>query len=291
MGGPRHPTLKDALKKAIKLGLDLRGRHSPRPAGQHRRRGESRTRRRDRDAPDARPRTLGLGPVELPTDSSFTVTVTPQTDQAKLEETAKRFLPDWTYQHGGGKWVFALKDPSRRADRGQRRRPGPRDDPQPRRRVRRGRAADRPPGQGPHPGPAARASTIPKRVKDLIKNTAFLELSLVEKGPSTGGRPQGQYPGDQSQRSSEAKAVAGQPRALVLRRAEAGRHHGPRPQERPAVPGPVRIALGVLLPDGRAARRSSAPRRAPTSTSSSRSSSTTACSPRRTSRTASRSRA
>ena len=27
----------------------------------------------------------------------------------------------------------------------------------------------------------------PKRVKDLIKNTAFLELSLVEKGPSTRG--------------------------------------------------------------------------------------------------------
>ena len=75
-------------------------------------------------------------------------------DQAR--GAAKRFLPDWNYSTAGGKWTFALKDVARRADGRQRRLPGRRDDPQPRRRVRRLRAADRARGPGPDPRPAAR---------------------------------------------------------------------------------------------------------------------------------------
>src|SRR4030095_16328894 len=55
-----------------------------------------------------------IGAVELPTDTSFSVTVTSETDQAKLEDVSKRFLSEWTYTTGGGKWTYTLKDVSRR---------------------------------------------------------------------------------------------------------------------------------------------------------------------------------
>ncbi len=83
----------------------------------------------------------------------------------------------------------------------------------------------------------------PKRVKDLIKNTAFLELKLVESGPSdrtallapTGG----QVP--PTLELVEAKAEAGQRQDALLPRAQAGRDHGARPEERAPEPhGPVR---------------------------------------------------
>ena len=80
----------------------------------------------------------------------------------------------------------------------------------------------------------------PKRVKDLIKNTAFLELSLVETGPSTEDALKANYSGDQIQ-DPRGEGGFGQPRPAVLRRPEAGRHHRPRPQERASLPGPVRI--------------------------------------------------
>ena len=129
--GPGAPTLKDALKKGIKLGLDLRG-------GIHLvlqvNTADAVKAERDDAVETLRTETkdAGIGAVELPTDQSFSVVITPQTDQAKLEETVKRFLPDWSVQHGGRQ--VDLRPEGRRApaDRGQRRRPGRRDDPQPR---------------------------------------------------------------------------------------------------------------------------------------------------------------
>ena len=114
--GPGSPGLKDALKKAIKLGLDLRG-------GIHlvlqvNTADAVRAERDDAlETLKTQARDLNIGPIELPTESSFAVTVTAQTDQAKLDEAAKRFLPDWAYSTAGGKWVFALKDPARRASK------------------------------------------------------------------------------------------------------------------------------------------------------------------------------
>ena len=93
--GPGGPTLRDALKKAIKLGLDLRGgihlvlQVNTADAVKAERDDAAET--LQREAKDA-----GIGPVEFPTDSSFSMTVTPQTDQARLADTVKRFLPDWS---------------------------------------------------------------------------------------------------------------------------------------------------------------------------------------------------
>jgi preprotein translocase subunit SecD len=181
--GPGAPTMKDALKKAIKLGLDLRG-------GIHLvlqvNTADAVKAERD-DAVEtlqSETKDVNLGSVELPTDDSFAVVVTPQTDQAKLDEAVKRFLPDWTYSAAGGKWTFALKDPARRqiednavaqAVETIRNRVDEFGVAEP---LIARQGKDRILVQLP-------GIDDPKRVKDLIKNTAFLELSLVEKGPST----------------------------------------------------------------------------------------------------------
>src|SRR4030095_10136834 len=135
-----------------------------------------------------------IGAVELPTDTSFSVTVTSETDQAKLEDVSKRFLSEWTYTTGGGKWTYTLKDVSRRQIEDNavaqaletiRNRIDEFGVSEPLI-ARQGR--DRILVQLP-------GIDDPKRVKDLIKNTAFLELSLVEAGPSTQEALTANYPG------------------------------------------------------------------------------------------------
>ena len=111
--GPGAPGLKDALKSAIKLGLDLRG-------GIHlvlqvNTADALKAERNDSlETLKSQTKDAAIGAVELPTDTSFSIAVTPQTDTTKLEEAAKRFLPDWNYSTAGGKWTFVLKDPARR---------------------------------------------------------------------------------------------------------------------------------------------------------------------------------
>jgi preprotein translocase subunit SecD len=181
--GPGGPTLKDALKKAIKLGLDLRG-------GIHlvlQVKTSDAVRAERNDALEllkTEAKDLTLGPIELPTDASFSIGVTEKTDQAKLEEAVKRFLPDWSYSTGGGKWTFSLKDVARRqlednavaqAVETIRNRVDEFGVSEP---LIAREGSDRILVQLP-------GIDDPKRVKDLIKNTAFLELSLVENGPST----------------------------------------------------------------------------------------------------------
>lgn len=112
MGGSRIPSLSEALKKGIKLGLDLRG-------GIHLvlqvNTADAVKAERD-DAVEqlqnqAREQGLVLGAIEYPSEASFTLAVTPQTDEKKLDEVSKRWLPDWNVGSAGGKWSFALKDP------------------------------------------------------------------------------------------------------------------------------------------------------------------------------------
>ena len=111
--GPGAPGLKDALKSAIKLGLDLRG-------GIHLvlqvNTADALKAERDDSLETLKNQTkdAAIGAVELPTDTTFSIAVTAQTDTTKLEEAAKRFLPDWNYSTAGGKWTFVLKDPARR---------------------------------------------------------------------------------------------------------------------------------------------------------------------------------
>jgi preprotein translocase subunit SecD len=190
--GPGKPSLKDALKSAIKLGLDLRG-------GIHLvlqvNTADALKAERD-DAVETiknQTKAAGIGAVELPTDTSFTIAVTPQTDQAKLEDAVKRYLPDWNTSTGGGKWTFALKDPARRAMEDNavsqavetiRNRVDEFGVAEP---LIAREGADRILVQLP-------GIDDPKRVKDLIKNTAFLELTLVEAGPSSEAALKSAYP-------------------------------------------------------------------------------------------------
>src|SRR5207253_1665671 len=106
------------------------------------------------------------------------------TDEHKLEETVKRFLPDWTVSTAGGKWIFTLKDLARRQM----------EDNSVSQAVETIR--NRIDEFGVAEPLIAREGTDriliqlpgiddPKRVKDLIKSTAFLELKLVEAGPSS----------------------------------------------------------------------------------------------------------
>jgi len=206
IGGAR-PTLKDALKKGIKLGLDLRGgihlvlKVKTSDAVKAERDDAVETLKNE--AKDA-----NLGAIELPTDSTFIVGVTDKTDQAKLDDTAKRFLPDWTYSTAGGRWAFALKDAARRnlednavahAVETIRNRIDEFGVSEP---LIAREGSDRILVQLP-------GIDDPKRVKDLIKNTAFLELSLVEAGPSTKEALTGKYPGGKI--PDELKLVEGKP--------------------------------------------------------------------------------
>jgi preprotein translocase subunit SecD len=181
--GPGAPGLKDALKSAIKLGLDLRG-------GIHlvlqvNTADALKAERNDAvETLKGQTKDAAIGAVELPTDTSFSIAVTAQTDTTKLEEAAKRFLPDWNYSTAGGKWTFVLKDPARRqmednavsqAVETIRNRVDEFGVSEP---LIAREGSDRILVQLP-------GIDDPKRVKDLIKNTAFLELTLVENGPAS----------------------------------------------------------------------------------------------------------
>jgi preprotein translocase subunit SecD len=208
--GPGKPTLKDALKSAIKLGLDLRG-------GIHLvlqvNTADALKAERDDAAETLKNQTkdAAIGAMELPTETSFAIVITPQTDQSKLEEAAKRFLPDWNYSTGGGKWTFALKDAARRQTEENavaqavetiRNRVDEFGVAEP---LIAREGGDRILVQLP-------GIDDPKRVKDLIKNTAFLELTLVESGPSSEAALKSAYPGGAIPpqfKLVEAKAEAG----------------------------------------------------------------------------------
>ena len=193
MAGAGTPTLKDALKSAIKLGLDLRGGiHlvlQVNTADAVKAERDDAAELLKNETKDAK-----IGAIELPTDAAFTVTVNGDTDQAKLEDIAKRFLSEWTYTTGGGKWTFTLKDVSRRQIEDNavaqaletiRNRIDEFGVSEP---LIARQGKDRILVQLP-------GIDDPKRVKDLIKNTAFLELSLVEAGPSTQEALTANYPG------------------------------------------------------------------------------------------------
>ncbi len=208
--GPGAPGLKDALKSAIKLGLDLRG-------GIHLvlqvNTADALKAERDDSLETLKNQTkdAAIGAVELPTDTTFSIAVTAQTDTTKLEEAAKRFLPDWNYSTAGGKWTFVLKDPARRQTEENavsqavetiRNRVDEFGVSEP---LIAREGGDRILVQLP-------GIDDPKRVKDLIKNTAFLELTLVENGPSSETALKGAFPGGTVPpqfKLVEAKAEAG----------------------------------------------------------------------------------
>jgi preprotein translocase subunit SecD len=183
--GTGTPTLKDVLKRGVKLGLDLRG-------GIHLvlqvTTADAVKAERD-DAAEllqtqAREQGITIGSVEFPNERVFAVAVTPQTDERKLEDTARRFLPDWTVASAGGKWIFTVKDLALRQIQDNavaqavetiRNRIDEFGVAEP---LIARQGIDRILVQLP-------GVDDPKRVKDLIKNTAFLELKLVTGGPTS----------------------------------------------------------------------------------------------------------
>jgi preprotein translocase subunit SecD len=181
LAGPGTPPLSEALKKGIKLGLDLRG-------GIHLvlqvNTVDALKAQRDNDVTQlvnqAREQGLTLGAVEYPNDWSFTLAITAQTDQPKLDEIVKRWLPDWNVNATAAKWSFILKEPSRRSIEDSavtqaietiRNRVDEFGVAEP---LIAREGSDRILVQLP-------GIDDPKRVKDLIRSTAFLELKLVDR--------------------------------------------------------------------------------------------------------------
>ncbi|MEP6800684.1 MAG: protein translocase subunit SecD [Acidobacteriota bacterium] len=222
VGGGRPP-ISEALKRGIKLGLDLRG-------GIHLvlQVNTSDAVKAERDEAvetvkaQAREQGVTLGAFEYPSDASFTAASV--SDEKKLDEIGKRWLPDWTAGSSGGRYAFTLKDASRRSTEESA--------------VTQAieTIRNRVDEFGVAEPLIAREGTDrilvqlpgiddPKRVKDLIKNTAFLELKIVEKGPSTDRAsllgPDGKVPADME--LVEGKPEAGQRGAswYLLRKAAA----------------------------------------------------------------------
>jgi len=180
-GRTDSPSLQDALKRGIKLGLDLRG-------GIHLvlqvNTGDAVKAIRDEAIEQIRSQAkeqgVTLGQVEFPSDSTFSITSV--SDEKKLDEIVKRWLPDWNVATAGGRWTFQMKDPARRAT----------EDGAVNQAIQ--TIDNRVNEFGVSEPLIARDGSDrilvqlpgvddPKRVKDLIKNTAFLELKIVEKGP------------------------------------------------------------------------------------------------------------
>jgi preprotein translocase subunit SecD len=182
--GPGQPPIAEALKKGVRLGLDLRGGiHLVLQVNTADALKAERDDAAEQLEAQAREQSFTLGPATPISDSSFTVAVTPQTDEKKLEEAVKRYLPDWNSTVAGGKWTFILKDPARRATEDNavaqaietiRNRVDEFGVAEP---LIAREGFDRILVQLP-------GIDDPRRVKDLIKSTAFLELKLVEAGPS-----------------------------------------------------------------------------------------------------------
>ena len=236
--GPGKPGLKDAMKSAIKLGLDLRG-------GIHLvlqvNTADALKAERDDAVETLKGQTkdAAIGAVELPTDTSFSIAVTAQTDTTKLEEAVKRFLPDWNYSTAGGKWTFVLKDPARRQM----------EDNAVSQAVETIR--NRVDEFGVSEPLIAREGTDrivvqlpgvddPKRVKDLIKTTGVPRAHPRRRhGPSSETARKalaspGRHDSARSSSSSRPRREAdARTRAVYYVLQQAGRRHGPRPEERP----------------------------------------------------------
>ena len=179
--GPGAPTFLDACQRGVRLGLDLRGGiHLVLQVNTADAVKAERDDSIEQLQTQAHDQGFQLGTITPVSDTSFTVEVKPQTDEKKLDEAVKRYLPDWTTGVAGGKWTFVLKDVPRRS------------------------AEDNAVAQaietirnrvdefGVAEPLIARQGfdrilvqlpgiDDPRRVKDLIKSTAFLELKLVDR--------------------------------------------------------------------------------------------------------------
>jgi preprotein translocase subunit SecD len=183
--GTSKPVLADYLKNGIKLGLDLKG-------GIHlvlQVKTADALKIETDDAVEqlvaaAKDQANEIGPIDRTGPGSFAVGITANTDQDKLADLLKNnaTLRDWTFSREGPKWIFSMRPPARSQIEEQavqqavetiRNRVDQFGVAEP---VIQREGADRVIVQLP-------GIDDPKRVKDIIKNTAFLELKKVEAGP------------------------------------------------------------------------------------------------------------
>ena len=210
--GLEKPTLRQALRSGIKLGLDLRGGiHLVLQVQTADALKAERDDALERLVSEIREQGLTIGPVEFPTSQSFSIGITPQTDERRLDELAKRNLPEWRYSAAAGKWIFALTDAARRQVESNAVAQAVETI---RNRVDEFGVAEPLIAQQGTDRILVQLPGIddPKRVKDLIKNTAFLELKLVQLGPLSNRAellgPGGQVPPNLD--LVEGKAVPGE---------------------------------------------------------------------------------
>jgi preprotein translocase subunit SecD len=183
--GATTPGLKDYLKNGIKLGLDLKGGiHlvlQVQTADAFRVETDDAVSRLNEQNNEQK---LGLTAVTRTSPASIAVTINSNTDLDKLQEVVKRYLPDWEYTKQGTTWTFGLTPLARRnisdeavkqAVETIRNRVDQFGVSEP---VIAREGADRIIVQLP-------GVDDPKRVKDIIKSTAFLELKLVQAGPAS----------------------------------------------------------------------------------------------------------
>ena len=181
--GETTPGVKDYLKNGIRLGLDLKG-------GIHLVLQVQTDDALKIEADEAiahlneqnKEQNLRLGTVNRTGPASFTVTVNADTDQDKLQDAVKRFLPGWEFTRQGTVWAFNLAAPARKnlseeavaqAVETIRNRIDQFGVSEP---VIAREGENRIVVQLP-------GVDDPRRVKDIIKSTAFLELKLVVAGP------------------------------------------------------------------------------------------------------------
>src|SRR5512141_3086228 len=111
--GAGKPPFKEALKKGIKLGLDLRGGiHLVLQVNTADAVKAERDEAVEQLRSQAREQGLTLGAIEFPSEAAFTVASV--SDDKKLDEIAKRWLSEWNVGSAGGKLTFQLKDAPRR---------------------------------------------------------------------------------------------------------------------------------------------------------------------------------
>jgi len=183
--GETTPGVKDYLKNGIRLGLDLKG-------GIHLVLQVQTEDAFKIEADEAiahlneqnKEQTLKLGAVTRTGPATFTAVVNPDTDTDKVQDAVKKFLPGWTYSRQGTAWAFALGTPTRKniaEDAVQQAVETIRN------RIDQFGVSEPVIAREGENRIVVQLPGVddPRRVKDIIKSTAFLELKLVVAGPSS----------------------------------------------------------------------------------------------------------
>jgi preprotein translocase subunit SecD len=200
--GETTPGLKDYLKNGIRLGLDLRG-------GIHLVLQVQTDDALKIEADEAiahlneqnKDQALNLGAATRTGPATFNVVVSPSTDTDKLNDAIKRYLPGWQYSRQGTTWAFSLGGPARKTLSEEAVQQAVETI---RNRIDQFGVSEPVIAREGENRIVVQLPGVddPRRVKDIIKSTAFLELKLVTAGPMSDrtallAQSGGQVPPDQ----------------------------------------------------------------------------------------------